>query len=172
MGSRLGAEQVAAKRLGVTVEEWRRRRDAGEKWCHECSAWHPVSAFAADKSRGDGLKAICRRCSSARGGRGYQLGLGLTQRGRRFVAGRDGDKLQARRRVNHLVDMGLLPRPADVPCVDCGHQGDDRRHEYDHHLGYAVEHHEHVEPVCAPCHHEREKLRQSAVTGPTVGLGG
>lgn len=47
----------------------------------------------------------------------------------------------------------------DLACTDCGHRGDDRRHEYDHYLGYAAEHHEDVESVCSPCHHRREKNR-------------
>jgi hypothetical protein len=34
-----------------------------------------------------------------------------------------------------------------------------RRHEYDHYLGYAAEHHEHVQAVCSKCHHEREEKR-------------
>ena len=74
---------------------------------------------------------------------------------------RDGDKKQARRRVNYLVDIGLLPDPDDVPCVDCGHLGaDGPRHEYDHYLGYEAVHHEDVEPVCSSCHHERERKLQ------------
>ena len=73
---------------------------------------------------------------------------------------RDGDKKQARRRVNYLVDIGLLPDPDDVPCVDCGHLGaDGPRHEYDHYLGYSAEHHEDVEAVCSGCHHKREAVR-------------
>ena len=45
------------------------------------------------------------------------------------------------------------------PCPTVRALGGDRRHEYDHHLGYASEHHEHVEPVCSACHHEREVVR-------------
>lgn len=56
------------------------------------------------------------------------------------------------------------PTPT-LPCVDCGHirsNSEERRHEYDHHLGYAAEHHEHVEPVCTTCHHRRENERRAA----------
>ena len=55
--------------------------------------------------------------------------------------------------------VGLLPDPNAVPCTDCEHLGPERRHEYDHHLGYAPEHHEDVEPVCAPCHNDRTVQR-------------
>jgi hypothetical protein len=60
MGSSAGAEATAAHRIGVTVEEYRRRRAEGQKWCHRCRAWHPVDRFGADVSRTDGLSASCR----------------------------------------------------------------------------------------------------------------
>ncbi len=53
---------------------------------------------------------------------------------------RDGDKAQARHRVNVLVRTGRLAHPNALACADCGHiwkQGE-RRHEYDHYLGYAA----------------------------------
>jgi hypothetical protein len=53
----------------------------------------------------------------------------------------------------------MRPNPNDIPCVDCGHIGSDRRHEYDHHLGYAADHHGDVEAVCSRCHHARERRR-------------
>jgi hypothetical protein len=84
---------------------------------------------------------------------------------------RDGDRLQARQRVNVEVRRGWRPHPNDLPCVDCGHEWapGQRRHEYDHHLGYAAEHHLDVEPVCTVCHrrrcterHELEQVRDAA----------
>lgn len=74
---------------------------------------------------------------------------------------RDGDKVQARQRVNVLVRTGRLAHPNSLPCVDCGHiwkQGE-RRHEYDHHLGYAAKHHYDVEPVCTFCQRRRSMVR-------------
>jgi hypothetical protein len=64
--------------------------------------------------------------------------------------------------VNYLVEARLIPHPNELPCVDCGHEWapGQRRHEYDHHLGYAPEHHEHVEAVCTLCHHRREDERR------------
>ena len=52
-----------------------------------------------------------------------------------------------------------MPDPGGVPCTDCGHLGDDLRHEYDHYLGYAAEHHEDVQAVCSQCHHDRSDRR-------------
>lgn len=70
---------------------------------------------------------------------------------------RDGDKEQARQRINVEVRMGRRPHPNTLPCADCGHVWEPgaRRHEYDHHLGYAAAHHYDVEPVCTVCHRAR-----------------
>ena len=71
---------------------------------------------------------------------------------------RDGDKKQARQRVNVEVRTGRRPHPNTLPCTDCGHVWKDgeRRHEYDHHLGYGRAHHYDVEPVCSTCHAQRD----------------
>lgn len=76
---------------------------------------------------------------------------------------RDGDREQARQRVNVEVRSGRRAHPNTLPCVDCQHLGGDRRHEYDHHLGYAAAHHYDVEPVCTRCHARRDnaKVRQT-----------
>lgn len=70
---------------------------------------------------------------------------------------RDGDKIQARQRVNVEVRTGHRPHPNELPCVDCGHVWSvgERRHEYDHHLGYDGINHLSVESVCTICHRAR-----------------
>ena len=151
-----GTLKIAAAKLGITVEDYQAHLLQGEKHCLLCRAWHPRSAFAKDRSRGDGLSSSCR-ASRNRKGRERYTPRPRPPVGRSFVAARDGDRLQARRRINYFVEAGILPHPNTVPCVDCGHvwSEGERRHEYDHHLGYAPEHHEHVESVCTHCHHER-----------------
>ncbi len=76
---------------------------------------------------------------------------------------RDGDKKQARQRINVLVRTGRLAHPNDLPCRDCGHawKPGERRHEYDHHRGYAAAHHYDVEPVCTTCHAKRDSSRKA-----------
>lgn len=71
---------------------------------------------------------------------------------------RDGDKKQARQRINVQVRTGVRPHPNTLPCVDCGHiwSPGERRHEYDHHNGYSPEHHYDVVPRCTLCHEKRE----------------
>lgn len=74
------------------------------------------------------------------------------------VPPRDGDREQARQRINVEVRTGRRPHPNTLPCADCGHMWaeGERRHEYDHYLGYAPEHHLDVEVVCTTHHVERD----------------
>lgn len=150
---------TAAKRIGVSPEEYIERRKAGEKWCSHCKAWHLDSAFGKDSARGDGLSASClaskrvieRKPRKGRPGRrGFQAPT------------RDGDKKQARRRINYLVEQGLIPRPDDFPCFDCADAvfSGAYRHEYDHAKGYDGENQLYVEPVCSKCHRNREEARR------------
>lgn len=79
-------------------------------------------------------------------------------------AARDGDREQARQRINVEVRTGRRQHPNTLPCADCGHvwcEGE-RRHEYDHHLGYAHEHHLDVESVCTTCHAKRDSAKARA----------
>lgn len=160
MGSALGALKAAATRIGVTVDEYRAHIASGRKWCTGCKNWHPVTAFLRDPGRTDGLAARCQEYRNRKARQDYKP-RPRPSAGRRFVSARDGDEKQARRRVNHLVDVGLLAPPNSLPCADCGHvwTPGEKRHEYDHHLGYAPEHHEHVEPVCTSCHASRTHSR-------------
>lgn len=156
--TKAGAEKVAARKAGLTIEEFRERIASGQKRCTSCDRWRPQSTFSVDASRGDGRDASCRDCKSARWRAAYKPRP--RKRGRRYAAARDGDRLQARGRVNHLVNIGVLDDPNSAPCTDCDHRtGDGVRHEYDHHLGYAAEHHESVQAVCTRCHAKREKAR-------------
>lgn len=155
-GTTEGAEKRAAQNAGVSLTEYRRLRSVGLKYCTRCKIWEPVSGFGLDPSRNDGLAAACRQS------RGHHSRSAYTprarKRGKRLVEPRDNDRKQARGRVNHLVTVGVLPRPGSLPCKDCGHIGEGRRHEYDHYLGYSPEHHEDVEAVCSKCHHHRERV--------------
>lgn len=74
---------------------------------------------------------------------------------------RDGDKEQARQRINVEVRTGRRPHPNALACVDCGHVWSDgeRRHEYHHHLGYDAAHHYDVVPVCTECHSKRDSAK-------------
>jgi hypothetical protein len=133
-----------------------------EKRCRICRLSLKLAAFAHDASRGDGLKTICRDCSKDVYRNSYVPRVRTAPPGPSPIAERDGDKRQARRRINVLVSTGKLPRPNDLPCTDCGHvwTSGERRHEYDHHLGYGAGNHLMVQAVCSGCHHERERGRK------------
>lgn len=155
-----GARKAAAARLGISLEEYK-TREAHEKWCTPCKAWHPRSAFNRDGSRSDGLSTSCRVAQNERGRSKYNP-KARPKKGRNFVPARDGDKHQARRRINYFVEAGILPHPNRLPCHDCGHRWvkGGKRHEYDHYLGYAAVHHEDVQVVCSACHHKREATNE------------
>jgi hypothetical protein len=157
MGSAEGALKTAAARTGHSVTEYLDRMNAGLRWCYQDQAWEPADDFGKDSSRIDGLGRSCRRSVNARARAAYDP-KPRPASGRRFVEPRDDDRKQARRRVNYLVGAGLLPHPNALPCTDCGRTWLDGapRHEYDHYLGYAQDHHEDVEAVCSRCHHARE----------------
>lgn len=62
----LGARKMAAKKMGISIDEYNAHVDAGEKRCYKCKLWKAVSSFASDSSRGDGLKARCHECDYVR----------------------------------------------------------------------------------------------------------
>lgn len=148
--------KVAAKRVGLSFEDYSAKRAAGLKHCTGCKEWREASFFQKDLSRGDGLKARCRPCSARHTPEPRPRVNPITGRpGPAQSPPRDGDKKQARRKVNLEVERGRMPHPNTLACVDCGHIGPERRHEYDHHQGYAAEHHYDVVPVCTTCHSKR-----------------
>lgn len=150
--------QSAASRLGISVQEYTEKRRQGEKWCTSCKAWHAISQFGIDKKRSDGFATSClfsrrvteKKPPQKRGRRGW------------LKPTRDGDKKQARRRVNYLVEQNLIPHPDELPCFDCFDEvfSGVYRHEYDHAKGYVGENQLYVEPVCSKCHHNREDARR------------
>lgn len=67
MGSHIGAWKTAAKKTGQPdAPTYLTQRDAGQKWCRLCRVWHERAAFAADRSRADGLSSACRDSRNAR----------------------------------------------------------------------------------------------------------
>ncbi len=151
-----GAIKAAAAKLNITPEEWKMRRGRDEKWCCGCKEWHHISAFRKDRSRGDGLTAACAEFSNIRNRATYKP-KPRARPGRQFVQPRNDDKKQARRRVNHLVDEGLLSRPNSLPCAACGHKWEpgEKRHEMHHHQGYGCDSHEKIVILCSTCHHKK-----------------
>ena len=125
----------AASHIGIPFAEYKRQRDGGQKWCTGCKAWHPRGEFHRSVSNVDGLNPNCAVA---------QL--------RNTSHPRQRERRKARSCVCAAVTTGRIPSPRLVPCADCGHLGEDRKHEYDHFAGYAPENWLSVEAVCRPCH--------------------
>lgn len=150
-----GAIKLAARRIGISLSEYIAYMNTGQKWCCVCKSWkNKLTDFKADASRSDGRDAHCAECRRQIYRESYKPKGRQSKKGCRFAPIRDGDKKQARARVNHLVNINLLPDPNDVPCEKCGHTGKGRRHEYHHHRGYAAEFQETVQSLCTRCHAE------------------
>lgn len=129
------------------------------KTCFRCQKKLPFDCFGLDKSRYDGLNASCKNCRKAARKRTYVPKLNKKKMGPEPAEEREGDKKQARRRVNVLVRTNRLPHPNAIPCASCGHiwvEGE-RRHEYHHYAGYAAGNHLIIESLCTTCHHLKDK---------------
>ncbi|MEG4518853.1 hypothetical protein [Microcoleus sp. AT9b-C5] len=165
--TKLGGQKIAAGKIGISIEEYQQNLKAGLKWCFGCQSWLKLNRFNQSKNARDGKDNRCKICRRAFDRRRYQPIPIAKPRGFPPVPGRDGDKNQARNRVNYAVSRNKLPRARNIPCVDCGHLGDDgvpprklRLHEYDHYKGYDAVNHLEVECVCVPCHIDRERQRR------------
>lgn len=108
--------------------------------------------------------------------------LKVTAGGTGKHGGTEEDRIRARSAVNQKVRSGKLKPANDMPCEECGHvyNGKDGvRHEYDHHLGYSVDHTHDVQSICTDCHKTRSlkeygRLAALAITSglPTRTIGG
>lgn len=159
-GSAVGALKRRASSAGVSVELLLEHERRGEHWCFRCRAFHPRSAFGDDRTRPDGRDRSCKE-SRNRSARERYVPHPPERYGPLPAPPRDGDRVQARQRINVLVSTGRLAHPNTLPCAGCGHVWADgeRRHEYDHHEGYAADKHLVVEPVCTTCHRARSEER-------------
>jgi hypothetical protein len=153
--TQIGAYKIAAKMIGVTLKEYQAKLFSGEKWCSGCKQWHKISAFGKDANRSDKLSTVCFSYRKTMYDRKYIHKVRISKKGSRFVLPRDNDKRQARARINHLVDIGILSDPNDLNCSDCGHVYDKKiRHEY-HHESYTADKQEIVIILCTKCHVKR-----------------
>lgn len=154
-----GAIKALANKAGIPLAVFLDTLSKGLKWCYYCKTFHALADFGKDSTRYDGLTPLCVKARSERRKINYVPVPKETRKyGPNPYVPRDGDKKQARQRINVLVKTGKLPHPKTLLCTDCGHvwKEGERRHEYDHHLGYDAQHHYHVQPVCTQCHTKRE----------------
>lgn len=57
-----GARKIAAKKAGLSFEEYSARLTAGLRCCTRCKIWKAVSEFGRDRSRNDGIDRSCFMC--------------------------------------------------------------------------------------------------------------
>jgi hypothetical protein len=153
-GRQLGAFKTAAKRAGLHFDEYLRRIDSGLKRCIACCAWMSNDKFGCDETRWDHKDSKCTECKGLIG-RGRYAAVPFDQvriPGHVRAEPRSGDKIQARQLINKDVQSGFRPSPNSLHRAYCGHKGDNRRHEYHHHLGYSTLHHYDVLALCSKCH--------------------
>lgn len=133
--------------------------------CPTCGLTKKRSDFGVDNSRTDGLRYWCLSCDEIILGK--KCWSEKTAFRRDVVQWkeppREGDKIQAQRRIAALIRNGEMKPAKEFPCFDCGHVykpgRQEDKHEYDHYLGYGAEHHEDVQPVCYKCHTRRHAER-------------
>ncbi len=163
--TKVGAIKIAAKRIGFSVEQYKSNIQIGLLWCTGCRDWHEKDKFNNDRCRYSGKAQSCRKYLNEKA-RARYIPIPLNKQKRKGPSPdleRSGDKKQARHRVNVLVRTGKIPRPNDLPCSDCGHvyKSGDKRHEYDHHEGYAAGKHTVVIVRCSTCHHKKHPMDYS-----------
>ena len=174
MGSTLGVEKIAAHKVGLSLEEYRRRLASDLKHCTVCKVWKPKTMFGTETNRWDNLSPRCLECARARyirrqrgpsPLRGKPLSdetrkkLSVAHKGKRNHRWKGGvsrkrvdppEVTLAKRAVNHAVEAGRLAVVKTLPCIICGGKA---RH-YHHHRGYGRTHWLDVQAVCTKCHRE------------------
>lgn len=136
-GNATGALKTAARRIGVSVEEYASRERNGERWCITHKRWEPRADFSRDRSRGDGLEKQCR--------------LAKAQKNRRL-------KLKHRYGIS-IEDEARIWRAQHGRCSICCDHLEPARFDIDHdHLTGKAR-----GLLCKPCNrllgHAREQIR-------------
>lgn len=101
--------RTAARRAGLSVEEYRRLVESGLKYCWRCRAWRLRDEFGVDRSRWDGRSAICTPCRKPP----KQLRL-LNETPAEYARRRyatDQEYRTRRRQHSHSRKRGVAPMP-------------------------------------------------------------
>lgn len=108
-----------------------------EKRCHCCELILPLSAFANNKRRADGLDGRCRECHYlADIGRKISESTRLKQRESRLARGYDQKKLNAKEALGRAVRTGQVQRWPVCEIPTCEEQRVHGHHaDYDNPLG-------------------------------------
>ena len=140
MGSKLGVMKIAAKKTGLSYEEYTAKTKAGFKWCWKCKSWLQRELFNIDKSRTDGLFATCQSCHRVK-----------VRKKRKNAAPSIYIQNKATNAVRTAIRQGRISKPSKLPCFYCGK----RAAEYHHYLGYERTHWLSVRATCRRCHRKQ-----------------
>jgi len=180
MGSKKGVIRVAAKRIGISFEQYQKFISEGFKWCYACQTWQVRENFGKNRVTGDGLSPRCFRCcrviekKSRRGIPSFKKGIPMGEESKKKMSeSHKGDKnhmwkggisyrkyprnplkTEANRAVNHAVESGRLAKATLLPCFDCGQSAK----EYHHSRGYKKSNWFDIQALCVKCHRKRHKL--------------
>jgi len=101
--TKIGGSKVAAGKLGISVEKYIQNVQSGLKWCSACRSWLQSDCFGKDKSSFDGKNSRCKICQRALHQKRYKPIAIELRKSREFTTkpSRDGDKSQARAKVNY-----------------------------------------------------------------------
>ncbi len=165
--TREGAVKSAAGKLGISVEEYTRRRDAGERHCWKCKAWKLAAQFPP----ADGPRRVSGKCHECKRVKVRKVRQGPSPlKGRRMSdeacrnmsLARNPQQIQptakvgARNAINRAIRQERILPPASMLCLHCGKPA----REYHHHRGYGPSAALDVQALCRPCHratHPRRK---------------
>lgn len=80
-----GAIKIAAKKAGLTIEEYQRLVDSGLKKCTKCKDWQSASNFNKDSTRWDGKSSKCHSCTRVKDPYASARGRPSPHRGRKHT---------------------------------------------------------------------------------------
>ncbi len=109
MGSKSGVTKIAAKRLGLSLEDYTAKLAAGLKWCFRCKSWKSVGDFGTDRTRGSGKASRCAVCRRT----GVSASPGKFERRRQRAAGLAWCRACQAWKPISLVSTGLCR-----PCIN------------------------------------------------------
>jgi hypothetical protein len=140
MGTQEGALKTAARRSGVSLDDYLLAIQCGQKRCTKCKAWRDTGAFDVDKSRWDGFASVCCYCRRV-----------AVRKRRKLPAPSTEIHNAATNAVRTAVRRGRLALVTTLPCFDCGGSAQ----QYHHYLGYERIHWLDVQALCRSCHQKR-----------------
>lgn len=102
-------EKSAARRLGISLHDYRQLCAQGLKHCWQCRLWKPTDAFGVDRSRGDERAARCRSCAKQPAQLRLRIDSPADYERRRYAT--DADYRFRRRQRVHARKRGVAPMP-------------------------------------------------------------